>query len=68
MFDTSQPLFKKKFFCVKCNEPCFETVFTDEAEGLLKEHGDVWLLCDECLASASPSMDLLVPREMLALH
>lgn len=68
MFDTTQPLFKKSFFCVKCEEPCFETVFSDEVQGLLKDQGEIWLLCDECLETTTPSLDLLSPRELLAIH
>lgn len=59
---------KKIFKCVKCQQPCFETVFLEEVEDHVKQHGEIWLLCEDCLETLSPSVDLLVPREMLDLH
>mgnify|MGYP003631362110 CR=1 FL=1 len=64
MFDTSQHFFKKTFTCVKCREPCLETLFCEE----LEELGEIWLLCETCLENTSPSVDLLSPREFLPLH
>jgi len=63
-----QPLKRKIFRCVKCTEPCYETIINYEGEWLMRHEGEVWLLCDECLEALTPSLDLLVPRQELPVH
>ena len=64
MFYMRPPFFKKIFHCVRCHEPCFETVIVDDLE--MEE--EIWLLCDECLEVTTPSLDLMVPRKYLQEH
>jgi len=58
----------KHFFCIRCREPCFTSVFSEEVLKRIDLDKEILLFCDDCYGEVTLSEDVFNSKTTFEIH